>query len=171
MSRIGRLPILLPKDVSVNKDSENIVVKGPHGVLEREIPSIIDVEILDDRLIVTTKTQSRLSREFHGLFRTLINNMVIGVSEKFDKQLELKGVGYRCQANNNIITLNLGYSHPIEMKIPDQIDVKVENNSKNDTIENAFDENQDSKADSIIKNDVKNNVEDIHIRPTPLDHP
>ena len=111
MSRIGRLPIVLPKDVSVNKDSENIVVKGPHGVLEREIPSIIDVEILDDRLIVTTKTQSRLSREFHGLFRTLINNMVIGVSEKFDKQLELKGVGYRCQANNNIITLNLGYSH------------------------------------------------------------
>jgi len=129
MSRIGRLPILLPKDVSVNKDSENIVVKGPHGVLEREIPSIIDVEILDERLIVTTKTQSRLSREFHGLFRTLINNMVIGVSEKFDKQLELKGVGYRCQANNNIITLNLGYSHPIEMKIPDQIDVKVENNT------------------------------------------
>ena len=85
MSRIGRLPIVLPKDVSVNKDSENIVVKGPHGVLEREIPSIIDVEILDDRLIVTTKIQSRLSREFHGLFRTLINNMVIGVSEQFDK--------------------------------------------------------------------------------------
>jgi large subunit ribosomal protein L6 len=115
--------------ISVNKDSENIIVKGPHGVLEREIPSIMDVEILDGRIIVRPNIQSRLSREFHGLFRTLINNMVIGVSEKFDKQLELKGVGYRCQANNNIITLNLGYSHPIEMKIPDQIDVKVENNT------------------------------------------
>ena len=95
MSRIGRLPIVLPEGVSVNKDSENIIVKGPHGVLEREIPSIIDVEILDDRLVIKTKVQSRLSREFHGLFRTLINNMVIGVAKKFDKRLELKGVGYR----------------------------------------------------------------------------
>lgn len=129
MSRIGRLPIILPEGVSVNKDSENIIVKGPHGILEREIPSIIEVEILDDRLIVKPNIQSRLSREFHGLFRTLINNMVIGVSKKFNKQLELKGVGYRCQVSNNIITLNLGYSHPIEMKIPDQIDVKVENNT------------------------------------------
>ena len=121
MSRIGRLPIVLPEGVSVNKDSENIIVKGPHGVLEREIPSIIDVEILDDRLVIKTKVQSRLSREFHGLFRTLINNMVIGVAKKFDKRLELKGVGYRCQVKNNIITLNLGYSHPIEMQIPGQI--------------------------------------------------
>ena len=77
MSRIGRLPIVLPEGVSVNKDAENIIVKGPHGVLEREIPSIIDVEILDDRLVIKTKVQSRLSTEFHGLFRTLINNMVI----------------------------------------------------------------------------------------------
>jgi large subunit ribosomal protein L6 len=129
MSRIGRLPIILPDGVSINKESENIIVKGPHGVLEREIPSIIDVEILDNKLIIKPKIQSRLSREFHGLFRTLINNMVIGVSKKFDKQLELKGVGYRCQVNNNIITLNLGYSHPIEMQIPVQIDVKVENNT------------------------------------------
>lgn len=129
MSRIGRLPIVLPKEVSVNKDSENIIVKGPHGILEREIPSIINVEILEDSLVVTPKVQSRLGREFHGLFRTLINNMVIGVSKKFDKQLELKGVGYRCQVKNNVITLNLGYSHPIEMQIPGQIDVKVENNT------------------------------------------
>jgi large subunit ribosomal protein L6 len=129
MSRIGRLPIILPQGVSVTKETENIIVKGPHGILEREIPSIIEVEILDDRLIITPNIQSRLSREFHGLFRTLINNMVIGVSKKFDKHLELKGVGYRCQVKNNIITLNLGYSHPIEMQIPDQIDVKVENNT------------------------------------------
>ena len=129
MSRIGRLPIILPEGVSVSKELENIIVKGPHGVLEREIPSIIDVEILDDRLVVKPNIQSRLSREFHGLFRTLINNMVIGVSQKFDKQLELKGVGYRCQANKNVITLNLGYSHPIEMQIPNQVDVKVENNT------------------------------------------
>jgi len=129
MSRIGRLPIRLPDGVSVNKNSENIIVKGPHGVLEREIPEIINVEILDDQVIVTPIIQSRLSREFHGLFRTLINNMVVGVSKRFNKQLELKGVGYRCQVNNNVITLNLGYSHPIEMKIPVQIDVKVENNT------------------------------------------
>merc|ERR1712146_728660 len=116
MSRIGRLPIRLPEGVSVTKDQQNITVKGPHGVLEREIPSIIEAEVLDNQLIIKKKIQSRLSREFHCLFRTLINNMVVGVSEKFDKQLELKGVGYRCQVNNNIITLNLGYSHPIEMQ-------------------------------------------------------
>jgi len=129
MSRIGRLPIILPAGVSVNKELENIIVNGPHGVLKLEIPSIIDVKILEDKLIIQTNIQSRLSREFHGLFRTLINNMVIGVSKKFDKNLELKGVGYRCQVRNNIITLNLGYSHPIEMQIPVQIEVKVENNT------------------------------------------
>ena len=85
MSRIGKLPIILPEGVSVSKESENIIVKGQYGVLEREIPSIIDVEILVDRIIVKPKIKSRLSREFHGLFRTLINNMIIGVSKKFDK--------------------------------------------------------------------------------------
>jgi large subunit ribosomal protein L6 len=129
MSRIGRLPIKLPKGVSVKFNSKNIIVKGPEGVLEREIPSIIDVEIFDDTLIVKPSNESRTAKAFHGLFRTLINNMVIGVSEKFTKQLELKGVGYRCQVNKNIITLNLGYSHPIQLCIPDQINIIIENNT------------------------------------------
>ena len=119
----------MPKGVSVNQDAQTVIVKGPHGFLEREIPSIIDIEILDNQVIVKPTIQSRLGKQFHGLFRTLINNMVVGVSEKFNKELELKGVGYRCQVSNNIITLNLGYSHPIEMQIPDQIDIQVKNNT------------------------------------------
>jgi large subunit ribosomal protein L6 len=133
MSRIGRLPIKLPKDVLVKFNSKSIIVKGPEGVLEREIPLVIDVEIFGDtpnqRLIVKPNNESRTAKAFHGLFRTLINNMVIGVSEKFTKQLELKGVGYRCQVNKNIITLNLGYSHPIQLSIPDQINIIIENNT------------------------------------------
>jgi large subunit ribosomal protein L6 len=129
MLRIGKLPVLLPKGVSVNRNDENIIIKGPHGLLEREIPSIMDVEILEDRLLIKPNVESRIAKQFHGLFRTLINNMVIGVSEQFTKQLELKGVGYRCQVSNNTITLNLGYSHPIEMQIPKQLTIKVENNT------------------------------------------
>jgi large subunit ribosomal protein L6 len=130
MSRIGRLPILLPKGVSVNMDSKIITVKGPHGSLERELPDFMEVEIFDDRLLIKPKLPlTNVAKRCHGLFRTLINNMVIGVSEKFQKELELKGVGYRCQVNNKEVILNLGYSHPIQLIIPDDIEVKVENNT------------------------------------------
>jgi len=129
MSRIGKLPVILPTGVSVQFNAENIIIKGPYGLLEREIPSIISVKLLEDRLIITANVQSKIAKQFHGLFRTLINNMVIGVSEQFTKHLELKGVGYRCQVNDNIIILNLGYSHPIEMQIPYHISIKVENNT------------------------------------------
>tara|TARA_B110000459_G_scaffold52807_1_gene58780 strand:+ start:1233 stop:1772 length:540 start_codon:yes stop_codon:yes gene_type:complete len=130
MSRIGRLPVLLPKGVSVNMDCKIIIVRGPYGSLKRELPAFMGIEIFDDKLLIKPKLpHTNITKRCHGLFRTLINNMVIGVSEKFQKELELKGVGYRCQVKNKEVILNLGYSHPIHLIIPDDIEVKVENNT------------------------------------------
>jgi large subunit ribosomal protein L6 len=129
MSRIGKLPIKLPKDVFVNCYQRNIVIYGPYGSLERKIPSIMNVEIFTHKLIIKPNIESRKVKIFHGLFRALINNMVIGVLNKFTIILELKGVGYRCQINNNIIILNLGYSHAIEIPVSNKINVTVENNT------------------------------------------
>jgi large subunit ribosomal protein L6 len=129
MSRIGKSPIKLPKDVFVNRYQENIVIYGPYGFLEIKIPSIMDVKISTHKLIIKSRTESREVKILHGLFRALINNMVIGVLNRFTIILELKGVGYRCQINNDLITLNLGYSHNIEILISNKIDVTVENNT------------------------------------------
>jgi large subunit ribosomal protein L6 len=98
MSLIGRLPIKLPKSISVKFNSKNIIVKVPEGILKHKIPSVIDVEIFDSTLIIKPNNKSQTAKAFHGLFCTLINNMVIGVSEKFTKQLELKGIMTNLQA-------------------------------------------------------------------------
>jgi large subunit ribosomal protein L6 len=129
MSRIGKSPIKLPKDVFVNCYERNIVVYGPYGSSEIKIPPIMDVEIFTHKLIIKPNAESREIKILHGLFRALINNMIIGVLKKFTVVLELKGVGYRCQINNNVITLNLGYSHVIEIPISNEINVTVENNT------------------------------------------
>jgi large subunit ribosomal protein L6 len=129
MSRIGKSPIKLPKDVFVNRYQKNIVVYGPYGFLEIKIPPIMDVEVFIHKLVIKVNIESRKVKILHGLFRALINNMVIGVLNKFTIILELKGVGYRCQINNNLITLNLGYSHAIEILLPNKINVTVENNT------------------------------------------
>ena len=136
MSRIGKLPVLLPKGVSVNRNDENIIIKGPHGLLEREIPSIMDVEILEDRLLIKPNVESRIAKQFHGLFRTLINNMVIGVSDGFEKKLELKGVGYRAKASGQLLELTLGFSHPVKYQLPE--DVKVETPSQTEVVLKSF---------------------------------
>lgn len=128
MSRIGNLPISIPDKVTVASNNENtITVKGNFGELQETYPSSdLTVEIQDSKIIVQPK--SKKSRALQGLFRTLINNMIIGVSERFEKVLEINGVGYRAQVKGKELTLSLGYSHPVIFTIPENMEVKVEGN-------------------------------------------
>nr|YP_009029516.1 ribosomal protein L6 [Lithodesmium undulatum]AGH29047.1 ribosomal protein L6 [Lithodesmium undulatum]UYC30463.1 ribosomal protein L6 [Lithodesmium undulatum] len=129
MSRIGKLPIKVPANVDVNLNELDIIVKGKFGTLQNTIPEVLQVKQDEDKLIVTVKNETRTNRALHGLYRTLINNMVIGVSEQFQLTLNLQGVGYRAAVQSNSIVLNLGYSHPVKMTIPDGISVEVVQNT------------------------------------------
>ena len=129
MSRIGKLPIKIPTTVDINVTDNNVVVKGKFGTLERTIPEVIKVEQTDGKLIVSLKTETRANKALHGLYRTLINNMVIGVSEQFLIILVLQGVGYRATVQGKSLILNLGFSHPVNIEIPDSITVEVVQNT------------------------------------------
>ena len=129
MSRIGKLPITLPDNVDVNYTESEVTVKGKFGTLQTKIPDIIAITQDDKILKVSLKSESRSDRSLHGLYRTLINNMVIGVSEQFPLTLILKGVGYRAAVQGKQIVLNLGYSHPVTIDIPEQISVEVVQNT------------------------------------------
>jgi large subunit ribosomal protein L6 len=129
MSRIGKLPIKIPTTVDVNVTNDNVVVKGKFGTLERTIPEVIQVEQTDGKLIVGVTNQTRANKALHGLYRTLINNMLVGVSEQFLITLELQGVGYRANVQAKSLVLNLGYSHPVNIDIPDGINVEVVQNT------------------------------------------
>jgi large subunit ribosomal protein L6 len=128
MSRVGKLPISIPKNVEIKMDGENIIIKGKYGELLKDIPSPIKIDVDDQFITITRQDESRISRQLHGLTRALVNNMVKGVSEKFSKDLLLKGVGYRAQADSKNLTLNVGYSHQVIMPIPSGIAVKIEAN-------------------------------------------
>jgi large subunit ribosomal protein L6 len=129
MSRIGRLPITIPENVDITYSGSKITVKGKFGTLQNTIPETIEIENENGRLTVNLKNNTRSLRSLHGLYRTLINNMVIGVSEQFQVTLILKGVGYRAAVQNNEIVLNLGYSHPVKLEIPKTISVEVVQNT------------------------------------------
>jgi len=129
MSRIGRLPIIIPNGVEVNYKDTKIIVKGKFGTLEIEIPETILIQQTNDILTVSLKNEIRSLRSLHGLYRTLINNMVIGVSEQFELTLILKGVGYRAVVQGKEIILSLGYSHPVIIEIPELISVEVIQNT------------------------------------------
>ena len=125
MSRIGRKPIAIPAGVEVSVDAANVVtVKGPKGTLSQKIHQNISVEIEGNVINVTRPNDEKENRSLHGLSRTLINNMVIGVTEGYKKLLEVKGVGYRVQKQGTNLVMNLGYSH--QVIIPETEDVKVE---------------------------------------------
>ena len=128
MSRIGKLSIKIPPKVEVKIDNQLINVSGPHGNLSREISDLIFLTTENSEIHVKPKNNSRQARALHGLSRTLINNMVIGVSNKFERRLEIKGVGYRSQVQGNDLILNLGYSHPVIIPVPEGINVAVEAN-------------------------------------------
>ena len=131
MSRIGKKTILLDQSVTVQLEKQKIVVSGPKGKLEHELPEQIKVEKHEQEITVKTNNNSKQAKQLHGLVRTIINNMAIGVSQGFNKTLEIQGVGYRAQLDkaNNLI-LNVGFSHPVHIKSPDNISIKVENNSR-----------------------------------------
>ena len=129
MSRIGKLPIMLPDNVDVNYNESEVTVKGKFGTLQTKIPDIITISQDDKSLKVSLNSESRSNRSLHGLYRTLISNMVIGVSEQFQLTLILKGVGYRAAVQGKEIVLNLGYSHPVKMEIPQEISVEVAQNT------------------------------------------
>jgi large subunit ribosomal protein L6 len=129
MSRIGKLPITIPDNVTVNHTDSQITVQGKFGSLELTIPEIIGIHQETNILKVSLKNEAQNLRSLHGLYRTLINNMVIGVSKQFQLTLILKGVGYRAAVQGKEITLNLGYSHPVRMEIPEIISVEVVQNT------------------------------------------
>jgi len=127
MSRIGRLPITVPSSVDVTIDGRQLTVKGPKGTLSRSLHPDITVSREDDNLVVTRPTEQKTHKQLHGLTRTLVNNMVLGVTDGYRKGLEITGVGYRATLNGRKLTLNLGYSHPIEIEPPEGISFEVEN--------------------------------------------
>lgn len=129
MSRIGKLPIIIPENVDIHWNESEIIVKGKFGTLKTKIPDIINITQNDNRLKVGLKEETPNVRSLHGLYRTLINNMVIGVSKQFDLTLILKGVGYRAVVQGNEIVLSLGYSHPVKIQIPKEISVEVVQNT------------------------------------------
>ncbi len=127
MSRIGKLPISLPAKVEVNVSSANVVtVKGPKGTLSEKIDPDITVQIEDGTLTVVRPTEQKRHRAMHGLYRALINNMVVGVTEGYTRELEIVGVGWRVENAGNLVTFTLGYSHPIIMSIPKELTVATE---------------------------------------------
>ena len=129
MSRIGRLPITIPENVDVNYTDSEITVKGKFGTLHKQIPNTINIQQSERILKVTLKNEARNLSSLHGLYRTLINNMIIGVSEQFQITLILKGVGYRAVVQGKEIVLSLGYSHPVKINIPDDILIDVVQNT------------------------------------------
>ena len=129
MSRIGKLPIKVPSGVDVTCNGQDITIKGKFGTLENQLPDSLEIEQTDGTLAIKLKEQTRTTRALHGLYRTLINNMVIGVSEQFQLNLTLNGVGYRAAVQGKSIVLNLGYSHPVEMEIPEGISIEVQKNT------------------------------------------
>jgi large subunit ribosomal protein L6 len=126
MSRIGRLPITIPAGVDVTLDGRVITVKGPKGTLTRQLPPRIEIEREGDTLNVVRPTENKLDKSLHGLTRTLVNNMVVGVTTGYRKGLEIIGVGYRAQKVGDKLQLALGYSHPVEINPPAGISFELE---------------------------------------------
>lgn len=130
MSRIGKLPITVPAGVEVTLDGRDVSVKGPKGELNRTLAEGINVEIEDGTITVTRPDDERESRSLHGLTRSLINNMIIGVTDGYTKKLEIVGTGYRVQAKGSDLEFALGYSHPVPVAAPEGITFTVEGANK-----------------------------------------
>lgn len=129
MSRIGKRPITIPPKVSVDIQGQRVAVKGPKGELSRTLPSEVQISQEGESIWVKRRSESRVARQMHGLCRTLISNMVEGVSQGFQKRLEIQGVGYRAQVQGRNLVLNVGYSNPVQIEPPDGIQLAVEANT------------------------------------------
>lgn len=140
MSRIGKLPVAIPSGVTVDIKDGIVTVKGPKGQLSQKVASSIEMKVEDGHIVFTRSNDEKEQRSLHGLYRSLVHNMVVGVSEGFKKQLELVGVGYRATAQNNILELALGFSHAIFIQLPPEIKVEAVTDRKSNpiiTIESA----------------------------------
>ena len=126
MSRIGKLPVNLPKGVTVSISDENLVsVKGPLGELTQVVDKDLKVEVVGNDVILSRPTESKNHKSLHGLYRALIHNMVVGVSEGYKKELELVGVGYRAEAKGQNLEMSLGFSHEVILQLPDEVKVET----------------------------------------------
>ena len=127
MSRIGKMPIAIPAGVTVEiAENNKVTVKGPKGTLERVLPSEMDIKMEGSEIVVSRPNDLKKMKSLHGLTRTLINNMVIGVTEGYEKMLEVNGVGYRAQKQGKKLVLSLGYSHPVEMEDPEGLETVLD---------------------------------------------
>lgn len=148
MSRIGKQPVVIPQGVSVTLSDDQIAVKGPKGELKRQKPPIVSVAVEGNEVVVTRPDDGRQARSMHGLCRALIQNMVTGVSQGFTRVLEINGVGYRAEVKKGALGLLLGYSHPIEVTLPEGIEAKVE---KNQVILSGIDKEALGQLAAIIR--------------------
>lgn len=130
MSRIGKQPIAIPPKVKVEVKGQTVFVEGPKGKLNFELPRRTSLKVEGDKVVVSRAGEDAQAKALHGLSRALVNNMVKGVSEGFVKKLEIQGVGFKAAVQGKVVNMSLGYSHPINYTIPDQIKVTVEENTK-----------------------------------------
>ena len=160
MSRIGRLPVAIPAGVEVSVAEGNVVtVKGPKGTLERALPTEMEIKVEDGHVVVTRPNDLKKMKALHGLTRSLIHNMVVGVSEGYTKTLEVNGVGYRAAKQGKKLTLNLGYSHPVEMEDPEGIETKV------DSKRLSFPVSARKKLDSLqLRSEIREDLSHIRVK-------
>jgi large subunit ribosomal protein L6 len=130
MSRIGKQPVKIPQGVKVNVEKGVMNVEGPKGTLSQDFLPVISVKVEDSNVVVSRKNESKRCKSLHGLYRNLLNNMVLGVSQGFTKVLLINGVGYRAEVQGKILILNLGYSNPVEFPIPDDLTITCESQNR-----------------------------------------
>jgi large subunit ribosomal protein L6 len=130
MSRIGKLPVAIPNGVKIVLDGHKITVDGPKGSLAQELHQRMTITVEDARVVVSRPSENKKDIALHGLTRALINNMVVGVSDGFQKVLEISGVGYRAEVSGQVLTLSLGYSHPVVYEVPQGVSVEVEKQTR-----------------------------------------
>ena len=130
MSRIGKQPIAVPADIKVDIKGQKIIVSGKNGTLEREVLPELEISLKDQEIVVENRDNSKRTNAFRGMTRSLINNMVIGVGEGFKKTLIVEGVGYKVNIAGSTLTLNVGYSNPVEFPVPEGVQVNVDGNNK-----------------------------------------
>lgn len=152
MSKIGKLPINIPNGVTLTLTDDLVTAKGPRGELYVTIPAVIKVEQTDDTLVVSRANEEKQSKALHGLIRSLINNAILGVSEGYTKTLEINGVGYRAEMRGNVLVLNIGYSHPVEVSLIDGVEVKTE---KNLIIVSGIDKQKVGEMAAVIRSHKK----------------
>lgn len=148
LSRIGKLPIEIPSGVTITVDSGDVTVKGPKGELKQFITPAVTVKIEDGVLTVSPKDESKVARSQHGLMRTLVNNMVTGVTKGYEKKLEVNGVGFRVQATNNELEMTLGFSHPVKYKAPAGVSIT---NDKMNILVSGIDKQQVGQVAAEIR--------------------